>query len=335
MRLGRTALVVFTALTVAPRAGFAQEPATEAIRISYRASGACPDAPAFTARVRIRSTHLRLAQPGENARTFDISLDDGSPASGTVGVVDGEQREGVRRVRAETCEQVADAIALVVALAINPGGPSRSSAESAAPDEGPRDVPSPTPPPRTEIAAQRRWSERPPAGSAIFAGADFGLAGGVTPQMLASVSPYVGWQSTAEGLVAPELRLALVRSVSAAPVLNGEASFVWTAGRLDGCPVALRAAALRFAPCTRIEAGAIQVETTGVEAPRSRLRGWFAAGLVGGVQWAVVDSLFAEAEFAALLRATDDRFVVLPNSVVDQVPLVGLSAALGLGARFP
>ena len=127
----------------------------------------------------------------------------------------------------------------------------------------------------------------------------------------------------------------MVRSVTAAPVLNGEASFIWTAGRLDGCPIALRAAAFRFAPCARIEAGVIQVETTGVEAPRARLRGWFAAGPVVGGQWALVDSLFAEAELAALLRATEERFVVLPNSVVDEVPLVGLSAALGLGARFP
>ena len=133
MRLGRTALVVFVALTVAPGAGFAQEPATEAIRISYRASGACPDGPAFIARVRTRSTHLRLAQPSEIARTFDVSLDDGSPASGTVNVVDGEHPEGVRRLRAETCEEVADAVALVVALAINPAGPSRVPTRSRRP----------------------------------------------------------------------------------------------------------------------------------------------------------------------------------------------------------
>jgi hypothetical protein len=273
---------------------------------------------------------VRFAQPGETVRRFDVTLFDGAPASGEISVVDAEGPHGARRVRAATCAEVADAVALVVALAVNPETPAH---HASAPVRTGTRIPGasgPLPPQRTGIArvgvTPKTWR--------FFAGADLALNGGVTPDVLAAGSPYLGWQAT-DGILVPELRLSAIRSMSNEVVSNGQASFAWTAGRLDGCPVAWQSAAWRVAPCVRIEAGAIQVETTGVPAPRTRLTGWFAAGALVRAEWDLADALFADTELAALVRAANDRFVVLPDTTLYQVRRIGLGAALGLGARFP
>jgi hypothetical protein len=308
----------------------AQEDDAEAIRLSYSALGHCPDEADFSARVRARTTRLRFAQPGETARRFDVTLFDGAPASGEISVVDAEGPHGARRVRAATCAEVADAIALIVALAVNPETPAHHDSVPVRAGTRIPGASDASPARRTETTSAEVTS----TAGRVFAGADLALNGGVTPDVLAAGSPYLGWQAT-DGTLAPELRLSAIRSMSNEAVSNGQASFAWTAGRLDGCPVAWQAAALRVAPCARIEAGAMQVETTGVPAPRTRLGGWFAAGALMRAEWGLVDALFVDAELAALVRATNDRFVVLPDTTLYQVRLMGLGAALGLGARFP
>jgi hypothetical protein len=308
----------------------AQQDDAEAIRLSYSALGHCPDEADFSARVRARTTRVRFAQPGEAARRFDVTLFDGAPASGEISVVDADGPHDARRVRAATCTEVADAIALVVALAVNPETPADHASVPV------RGLGRPSPAQAARLPARRTGIT--PTGvtsqGRVFAGADLALNGGVTPDVLAAGSPYLGWQAT-DATLAPELRLSAIRSVSNEAVSNGQASFAWTAARLDGCPVAWQAAALRVAACARIEAGAIQVETTGVPAPRARLRGWFAAGALIRVEWSLVDAIFADAELAGLVRVTNDRFVVLPDTTLYHVQLIGLGAALGLGARFP
>jgi hypothetical protein len=328
---GAALLVIGSSAAISPTC-LAQEDDAEAVRLSYSALGHCPDEADFSARVRARTTRVRFAQPGETVRRFDVTLFDGAPASGQISVVDAEGPHGVRRVRAATCAEVADAIALVVALAVNPETPAPAHPASVPERTGTRmpGASGPLPPQQTGITPAGVTS----TAGRVFAGADLALNGGVTPDVLAAVSPYLGWQAT-DGTLAPELRLSAIRSMSNEAVSNGQASFVWTAGRLDGCPVAWQAAALRVAPCARIEAGAIEVETTGVPAPRTRLRGWFAAGVLIRAEWSLVDALFADAELAALVRASNDRFVVLPDTTLYQVQLIGLGAGLGLGARFP
>lgn len=325
---GAALLVIASSATTSPTC-LAQEDDAEAIRLSYSASGQCPDEADFSARVRARTTRVRFAPPGETARRFDVTLLDGTPASGEISIVDAEGPHGARRVRATTCAEVADAIALVMALAVNPEASARPASVPVRTGTRMFGASSRLPARRTTTAPAGVASK----GGRVFAGADLALNGGVTPDLLAAESPYVGWQAT-DGTLAPELRLSAIRSMSNEVVPNGQASFTWTAGRLDGCPVAWQAAALRVAPCVRMEAGAIQVEPTGVPAPRTRLAGWFAAGALVRGEWSLGDALFADAELAALVRATNDRFVVLPDTTLYQVRLIGLGAALGLGARF-
>lgn len=343
----RAAQLLAATILILPGVALAQTLRREPIRIAYEASPGCPDAETFAARVIARSSRVRLAEHGEAARTFAVTLVEGTPATGELNVVDGENVESARRVTAETCADVAEAMSLIVALAANPTRREEAAAEP----------PRPPPPPRKETPHRRRHAARrpprpaakavpphpavapepePPPTSLLYAGADLALAGGVTPEALAGASPYFGWQSLEDGPISPEFRLSALRSratLAASPAAT--ASFVWTVGRLDGCPFALTRGPFRLTTCVRIEAGAMRVDTTAIRDPRGGLTGWFAAGPLVRAQQRVKGSLFADAELGALVRATQERYVVLPTSTFYTVPLVGLCAGVGMGALFP
>src|SRR5258708_15601464 len=114
-------LIALDSVTGAAARAVAQESA-EPIRLVYRASEGCPDEASFVARVRARTARARLAWAGESSRTFTVVVEAGPPPSGRVTVDNADQAEGTRRVQADTCSDVADALALVVALATDPRG---------------------------------------------------------------------------------------------------------------------------------------------------------------------------------------------------------------------
>ena len=130
LRMTLGALGLASMVGGASGAAFAQE-AEQPIRVTYRASEGCPDEGSFFARVRARAVKARLAQSGpeaRRARAFDVEIDAGPPASGRVTVGDSDHPDGMRRVEAETCAEVADALALVIALAIEPRAPTQATA---------------------------------------------------------------------------------------------------------------------------------------------------------------------------------------------------------------
>ena len=108
------------AATVAAGAEAGAGPDEEPIRLAYQASAGCPTEADFVMRIRARTTRARVAWPGENARTFDVRVDAGPPASGRVMVLDEDLPAGTRHVEADTCADVTDALAMVIALSIDP-----------------------------------------------------------------------------------------------------------------------------------------------------------------------------------------------------------------------
>jgi hypothetical protein len=325
------------------------------IQFNYRASDGCPDRASFVARVRARTTRAQLANPGTGPRegsAFDVEVDAGHPAYGRVIVGDPHRPDGTRRVQADTCDEVADALALVVALAIDPspplpplalvdGGPPAPEAAVSPAVAPPVPSPSveldPTPPGRGAIEELRPRSSparhAPPA--VLSAGLDAAVDVGVSPAMLVGLSVYAGWTSRSTTLFSPSLRLALDRAQSgtlSAP--GGTAAFTWSVGRLDACPVARVSHGLRVTACARVEAGALEVSGGNIVAPMTKTRFWLATGALARGQWTFFEPLFLNIEAGADLRATSDRFYFFPDTTVYRVPWVGVSAAAGLGAYF-
>jgi hypothetical protein len=331
----------------------------EAIRLSYFASEGCPDQAAFIARVRVRTTKAQLVPAGTGAgegRAFDVEVDAGHPAYGRLTVGNPEHPEGTRRVQAETCEDVVDALALMVALAIDPRVPASAATSSPpTPEAGPPSVAEATVPPpvapavtgprldpnRTSVAraaledSPRGRSSDGNAQHVLMAGLDATLDVGVSPVTLVGLSASVGWQSRGAAPFSPALRAALDRAQSATLSLpKGTAAFTWTVGRLDACPVAGVLHSFRITACARIEVGMLDVAGGDIVGAQTKHRLWLSSGAFARGEWTFFEPLFLNVEAGANVRVTNDRFYFLPDTTVYQVPLVGLSAAGGLGAHF-
>jgi hypothetical protein len=307
----------------------------EPIRLTYQASTSCPTESEFVTRIRARTTRARVAWPGENARTFDVLIDAGPPPSGRVTILDADIPTGTRRVTADACPQVADALALVIALSVDPHA-------SPPPEVAPKPPPGTAPDPLALEPSIQQPTDKPPRASpsaderrGLFVGVDFAVTYGVAPAALLSSAPYLGWRSSAEGILRPALRFTFVHATdSGQPAPSGSADFAWTVGRVDLCPADWSWSSFGVTACARIEGGALAVVPYGVELPEKRVRPWFAAGLLARAEWSFLRPLFLDADLDVLLRATDDRFYFVPDTTFYRVPVVGGSGGIGLGAHF-
>jgi hypothetical protein len=161
----------------------------------------------------------------------------------------------------------------------------------------------------------------------LFGGIDATVSTAVAPVAMVSASPYLGWRM---------LRVSFLHANSGDVPAGalGTASVSWTAGRIDACPLQLREATLGAYACARLEVG--ELSATGVTVPSARDRSdvWVAAGPLVRVEWTVFGPVFLDAEAALSFRVTQDRVYVLPDSTVEQVPLLGVTGGAGAGVHF-
>jgi hypothetical protein len=93
----------------------------EAVVLDYRAPATCENGAQFLARVRARAPRVRLSRPSERARMFVVEIEQrGGRAFGRLTVRNPEGRQTVREIEAKDCTEAVDALALIVALAVNP-----------------------------------------------------------------------------------------------------------------------------------------------------------------------------------------------------------------------
>ncbi|MGA7121551.1 MAG: hypothetical protein WBY94_15710 [Polyangiaceae bacterium] len=338
-------------LSFAPTPAAAESTVEEPVRLTYEASDGCPDEGAFLARVQAESARLRPSSGKEAARTLYVRLDAGPPATGSVAIMRAGRPDGTRALQGDSCAEVADAIALVVALAVDPG--DRSSEDDLAPNPS-LAVPSSTrstsrlPPPVAQEAppafAIARRDDRITSGAAlagsgrqaVYAGADFVVVAGASPNALVTGSPYVGWRANRSTWFDPSLRLAFLRAGTGAIDVSagGTATFILTAAQLDACPMAWSRAAMHATACARLEAGALEAAGGNIAGAERNLRPWMAVGPMARAEWSLAPPFFFDAEAGALFRVIQDNFEFRPNIQVYRVPAVGLGAGAGLGVDF-
>ncbi len=318
------------------------------VQIEYEPRAGCPSADSFVRELLARAPRARLALPGEHARTLvaRVRPAPGRGLEGSLVVREPAAPTTERVVRAESCDEVVTALAVIAAVVIDPVTARTGTVETTAPstdakpsaDDG---APAPTPvaPARPPLvptpesvsggpAERRRWT--------ISAGLGGGIVAGSAPTVLLSVPVFVEVSQDGRDMVSPSVRLRFERTFTSSNSEGG--AFLRTGGATDLCPIALALAlaarSLRAQPCMRAELAALSAKGRGVDPVRSDVRPWFAVGAVARVRIELAPPVFVELEASALVPAVRDRFYVEPFAVVYRAPAVGGASAFAVGASF-
>jgi hypothetical protein len=303
----------------------------EALRLRWEAPAGCPsvdDVRAATLRgageARAKSVTLEADAhvervPGEAARAWRVRLRTRRGAA-----------TGEREIEASTCHGVAEATAVILALALVPPG--------SAPPEETRDQPLVTvamPPPRDAPAAPvpAPAAPRTPGGPHLFAlGA--GGSGDVSTlprttlggSLTLAITPG-RWRFELDG------RMWASQSQSRAASDAG-ARFSMTSVGGRGCWTALRAGSLDLAPCLGADVHFVSAPGYGADTNFDATAQWVtldggALGRVGLTSWLAVRT-----RLDAFVPLTRPTFVVEGEGSVHRPPTLGAAASLGVEVLF-
>lgn len=293
--------------------GRARAQGSGALVFAWSAPDGCPSQQQVEAEVaRLVGGDLRL-RDGSDLQA-DVSVSGGPPWSADLTTLHAG-RVGRRRLESPSCQAAADAVALIIALSIDPEAAAAGGQAAAAP---PQVLPAPVRKPRplhilAGVHAQGRIGTLP--GTDVGAGLGVGLAG-------------VRWHA--------ELRWTYgLRRDQAAMLPSGAAGrFNLDAGSLTGC-VDLGRGKLALGPCGTAEAGRVSATGYGATAGFSKDAPWLALG--GGVFASLMlsDHLRTSLEVDALapLYRPDYVFDEIPG-VVFKAPPLGARALIDLSWQF-
>jgi hypothetical protein len=304
----------------------------------YRASEACPTADAFLARLRERGVEGRIAGVGDRV-DFVVTL--GGSAEGHAGRLERQTDAGtvaVRELSAPTCAEVAEGIALGLALAFDPRS-ATSSTPAPAPAVGEPPPAAVVPPP---VPAPSVGRDRPPqpapapasASHAWAAGAHASVVTGVAPGALIGGALFVERAWRRPGVVSPSLRLGVGGLLSSSEVPAGDVAVRVGALRLEGCPLELSLGPAALRPCASAEAGVLSAEGSGPKG-LAETRFWGAGAAHARFSWAPVPALAVEAQLGVVVpfsRYSLER--ADPPEVLHRADIVAVAAGIGAAYRW-
>jgi hypothetical protein len=308
----------------------AQEPEEET-HIEYSVPLGCPSEDAFLVQVRARTSRFVETGDAIHARTFFISIARSDHAvSGHLVVRSAGGEQSVRDVAGNRCEDVVAAMALIVALDLDPNASTSPFAPPTASSQQAANVPgAELSPEHARASTFSRWS--------IGLGIHAALDGGLAPRPLLGASFFVEADGPPRGLFVPTVRVAFERATSAADAAGHgpSANFVWTAGMVEACPARWTSGSLGVSPCIRVEGGLIEAAGANIDPARSDRRPWLAAGIGAEGRWFFFTPLFLDAEVGARFPLVRTRYFFQPNNAtLYDTPLVGWTAGAGIGMLF-
>jgi hypothetical protein len=342
--LGCAALAAFAWPAVAA----AEDSAVSALSLSWSTAPSCPDREAVLLRVgSLLGSSPAASEPISAAGTITAV-----PSGGYSLELETTQLGQTHRrtLAAPTCEELSDAGALIVALAVDPklvvpassnhdaqfepspsqsSGSAKETSVTAPPGAPPPDpAPPPTPPPPTP--------ERPrSAATPLELRASVGGFGDV-----GTLSRPAAGVNLSVGLARETLRLELLgaflppvrRVIAEAPERGGDMMLV--AGGLRGCVTPLEAA-FETSGCVGLEAGALLAESFNATARNSSGRsGWFAGRAGVTSRLALTPVLALALDLEALIPATRPKFLIEHTGVVHQPGVVAVRLAVGIELTF-
>lgn len=304
--------------------------------IWYRSAGECPDGDAFLSKLSGKVTEARIAAAGD---PIDFVVTLGSLGSRSNGRLERETTQGkvaIREIDSENCAEVAEALALSLALAIDP------SEKPAVPEE-PAPAPSQKNPtttraPTTSASDPKldRAPPRNPENSSWWVGAQGTVASAIAPSALPGGLVFVELErARASVLPGSSLRLGALGRFGTLMTNVGDVRYRLLGGRIDACPLRIGSNTLAVKPCAGFDLGQLEVEGTNDSGLGDRAL-WAAAGVNGRLTWRAAGALAFELDagaFAPLTRYTLETGD--PTLAGDRTDFMGFTAGLGASVLLP
>lgn len=245
-----------------------------------------------------------------------------------------------RTIVGRSCAEVADALAVVVAIAAMPAASAPADAPALPSEARPGPSSEPALPPAADVVAplpvdadRRIAPSRPDTtrGDLVVAGEAVVIAGAL------------GKAAPAAGVLLAWRRGALRLEVGATyvPPVTVERTDLLASGTFE---LALAAAGACWMPslgrwsagvCTHVDGGRISARGSGVGvAPLREARPWVAARAGAVAAWRIAAPLALRAEVAAVVPVTRDDFVIANVGTVEATPAVALRTGLGVEMHF-
>jgi hypothetical protein len=310
------------------------------VSVDYQSPSECPDEGTFGSELRGRNANVSVspaATPTESVPRLVVRVVRRGGASGQVtfrGELVVRYPDGTlakRSVDGDACPSVVDALALMSAMTLDPAGTLAGKSGTPAPPE-PTPLPLTPPPPDATPPATAKDVERGAhLSTGLGANTVLGIGPGALPEGLGFLE--LSWKN--ESLWSPAVRVAVSYAGGPAEsVTGGGVTTSRTEARVDACPLRWGSGPWRVLPCAGIEGGVLAAAGDGVTPSLHALRPWFAAGLVGKVQWRVGRSFFLEVVGGATVPFVRDHFFFQPNAAttVYQAPVV--TGFFGIGGGF-
>lgn len=316
--------------------------ATEQVELDYWAVAGCPTKAQFIAEVsaRIRRPVTWVVMSAGTRIGVSLSRTE-TEATGKLEVARDGTEVSRRDFSAGSCGEVSSALALIVALTLDPNARTDAllPAEPSAPPE-----PKPTP---IESTPEPRPRPAPPAVAvpppapdvrrpryAAWLGPVVGVDSGYAPEPLITLGLALGARLPLGGLLSPALQLTPLwgKTGSTGPSA-ALGTFGWSMARLEACPIDVPLTeGLGFVPCVAGELGRLaargraeQVEATAAD------RWWAAAGMTLGLRFER-GLWFVRANGELLFPATRDEFVFRdPDRSVHRAEAVAYGGRLSVG----
>ena len=302
-----------------------------AITIEFDSPAGCSSADSFFEGIRSRTSKVKLAKDGRAVSLLRIRLfRTGTKIRGELRLSDLEGEKETRRVDGATCDEVVEALALTVTLALDPDAfLSRMSPRDAPLTSAPTLTTAPKPPVSPQpfpVGSTSQWElgVRWTAASVIVPGLTFGPS--IRLAFLGD-SPEFGPYSL--GVSLSYLRNDLLNSPE-----YGE--FGLASLGVEFCPLRSRLAA-RFGVgvCALGSGGWLSANGHAIDHPEATHRSWWEAGFRGLAVLKLRGRLYLGAHWGATIPLFRREFTVNGQpEVVAHSPAVAMHGALGFDYRF-
>lgn len=312
-------------------------PAAPIAAVWYRSGEGCPDGAAFIERLRTRSIPAQLAQVGDRI-DFVVTL--GAGPDGGRGRLERQAEKGtvaLREVQGKTCEGVADALALSLALSWDPSAQPPVTEATPASSEPPvaERVAAPTLAATASPPASASAGSPDPAPDSSPRSVRIGIEGLLwslteqSPLFGGALFGELGSSHAGTGL-RPLARLSAQLAFS--PDMGEDVEGWIGAARIEGCPVNIGSSRLHLRPCTGLDLGVLGVAGSG-SAGASSNAFWAAWSTHARLSWEAGASWGLDAQAGVIVPLT--RYELTVGQPAQSIAeLRGWGMAAGLGAHW-